>query len=371
MTALHQAGRWKEVLAAAEKLARLDPDHPDPGGIVSDAQANIGDAALAEQYAQALNHLDRHRCQQAAELFTAIEQQQPGYRDAAALVKDAEQQRHLAAWLDQAKAAAGREDWDAAVTALENLCAVDPAYRGAGARLERARSARSVKQLPRRDDRAAPGRAVGCRRGRRPGTRWPRPRRPRPGRDRFRRASQDRHAALAEALAEQYAQALNHLDQHHWQQAAELFTAIEQQQPGYRDVAAALVKDAEQQQRLAAWLDQAKAAAGQEDWDAAVTALKKLCAIDPAYRDAAALLERARSARSVKQLVDEMTALHQAGRWKEVLAAAEKLARLDPEHPDPGGIALRRAGQDRRRRARRAVCAGTQPPRPTPLAAGS
>jgi hypothetical protein len=310
MTALHQAGRWKEVLAGAEKLAQLDPDHPDPGGIVSDAQAKIRDAPLAEQYAQALNHLDQQHWQQAAELFTAIEQQQPGYRDAAALVKDAEQQRQLAAWLDQAEAAAGHEDWDTAVTALENLCAVDPAYRDAGARLERARSARSVKQLV--DEMTALHQAG----------RWDAvvaaaqelagldPEHPDPGGIVSDAQAKIRHAALAEALAEQYAQALNHLDQHHWQQAAELFTAIEQQQPGYRD-AAALVKDAEQQQRLAAWLDQAEAAAGLEDWDAAVTALKNLCAVDPAYRGAGARLERARSARSLtheqqREIIDRL-----------------------------------------------------------------
>ena len=36
MTAPHQAERWQAVVAAAEELARLGPDHPDPGSIVSD-----------------------------------------------------------------------------------------------------------------------------------------------------------------------------------------------------------------------------------------------------------------------------------------------------------------------------------------------
>ena len=339
MTALHQAGRWKEVLAAAEKLAQLDPDHPDPGGMVSDAQAKIRDAQLAEQYAQALNHLDQRHWQQAVEVFTAIEQEQPGYRDAAALLKAAEQQRQLAGWLDQAEAAAGHDDWDTAVTALENLCAVDPAYRDAGARLEQARSARLVKQRRSLVDEMTALHQAG---------RWKEvraaaeklaqldPDHPDPG-----GMVSDAQAKIRDAqLAEQYAQALNHLDQRHWQQAVEVFTAIEQEQPGYRD-AAALLKAAEQQRQLAGWLDQAEAAAGHDDWDTAVTALENLCAVDPAYRDAGARLEQARSARLVKQrrsLVDEMTALHQAGRWKEVLAAAEKLAQLDPDHPDPGGM---------------------------------
>ena len=57
MTALHQTGRWKDVLAAADELAQLDPDHPDPGGMVSDAQAKLREAELAERYAQGVDHI--------------------------------------------------------------------------------------------------------------------------------------------------------------------------------------------------------------------------------------------------------------------------------------------------------------------------
>ena len=68
MTALHQAGRWNAVVAAAGELARIDPDNSDPGGIVSDAQAKIREAELADRYAPALNHLDQEQWQQAADL---------------------------------------------------------------------------------------------------------------------------------------------------------------------------------------------------------------------------------------------------------------------------------------------------------------
>ena len=90
MTALHQVGRWEAVVAAAQELARIDPDNPDPGGIVSDAKTQIRDAELADRYAQALNHLDQQHWQQAVDLLTAIEQENPGYRDAAALLKTAQ-----------------------------------------------------------------------------------------------------------------------------------------------------------------------------------------------------------------------------------------------------------------------------------------
>jgi hypothetical protein len=91
MTALHRAGRWNAVVAAALELARIDPDNSDPGGIVSDAHAKIRDAEPAVRYAQALNDLDQEHWQQAADLLAAIEQEQPGYRDAGALLKAAQQ----------------------------------------------------------------------------------------------------------------------------------------------------------------------------------------------------------------------------------------------------------------------------------------
>jgi hypothetical protein len=101
MTALHQAGQWNAVVAAARKLARIDADDSDPGGIVSDARAKIREAELADQYAQALNHLDQEQWQQAAGLLAAIEQEQPGYRAAAALLGTAEQKLRETAEITQ------------------------------------------------------------------------------------------------------------------------------------------------------------------------------------------------------------------------------------------------------------------------------
>jgi len=101
MTALHQAGRWNAVVAAARALARIDPDNSDPGGIVSDAQARIRETELADRYAQALNHLDQERWQQAVDLLAAIEQEQPGYRDANSLLTTAQQKLRGTAELTQ------------------------------------------------------------------------------------------------------------------------------------------------------------------------------------------------------------------------------------------------------------------------------
>ena len=87
MTALHQAGQWNAVVAAGRALALIDPDNSDPGGMVSDAQAEIREAEIADRYAQALSHLDQEHWQHAAGLLAVIEHEQQGYRDAAALLE--------------------------------------------------------------------------------------------------------------------------------------------------------------------------------------------------------------------------------------------------------------------------------------------
>lgn len=240
MSALHQAGRWNAVVAAARELARIDPDNSDPGGIVSDAQFKIREAELPDRYAQALNHLDQEQWQQAADLLAAIGQEQPGYRDAAALLTIAQRQRDLAAWSDQA-AAGGDDDWGGAVTALEDICAVDPTFQNTGARLEQARSAQRLRSLV---DKLTALHQAG---------RWKDvvavadelaqldPEDPDPD-----RMVSDARAKLREAeLADRYAQGVNHLQQADWQEAIRTFTAIEQEQPGCRD-ADALLKTAQQ-----------------------------------------------------------------------------------------------------------------------------
>jgi hypothetical protein len=97
MTALHQAGQWNALVAAGRALALIDPDNSDPGGIVSDALAEIRETELADRYAQAVSHLDQEQWQHAAALLAAIEHEQPGYRDAGALFETTQQKLREAA----------------------------------------------------------------------------------------------------------------------------------------------------------------------------------------------------------------------------------------------------------------------------------
>jgi hypothetical protein len=90
VTALHRSEKWREVVAKADELARLDPGDPDPGGMVADARTRLRQADLAIRYAQGVELLQTAHWREAIRAFTAIEQEQPGYRDTAALISAAQ-----------------------------------------------------------------------------------------------------------------------------------------------------------------------------------------------------------------------------------------------------------------------------------------
>jgi hypothetical protein len=150
MTTLHEAGQWDAVVAAAQELVRLDPENPDPDGMVSDAQAMIREAHLAERYAEALNHLDEEDWRQAADLFAAIDQERPGYRDATTLRATAEQQLerlNLADKYGRATKAQTASDWKTAATLFGEITAIDADYRDAATRRQQCETARRIADL--------------------------------------------------------------------------------------------------------------------------------------------------------------------------------------------------------------------------------
>ena len=99
-----------------------------------------------------------------------------------------------------------------------------------------------------------------------------------------------------------------------WAEAVERLEALEAHYPRETRIETRLEK-ARRQRDIAAWSSKAETAAAHDDWDTAVTALKHLSTLDPSYPEVAARLEQAQAAQQLKALVDDMTALHQAGQW--------------------------------------------------------
>jgi WD40 repeat protein/tetratricopeptide (TPR) repeat protein len=96
---LHQAREWAAVLKVGERIHALDPAAADPGGLITDARAELAQAHRAEQlathYRTGLRLLDAGRWQQAVETLVLVSQHDPAYRDTAALLARA--RRELAA----------------------------------------------------------------------------------------------------------------------------------------------------------------------------------------------------------------------------------------------------------------------------------
>ncbi|WP_169813278.1 CHAT domain-containing protein [Nocardia vaccinii] len=207
---------------------------PEPPPLLPPMPEGPPDLLADPRWADALNAFFAQRWTETVQRFEVL---QAGYPDEVRIetrLTEARRHRDIETWLAKADAATADADWDTAVTALENLTRLDPDSSDVAARLEQARTARRRKTLV--DEMTALHQA----------RRWKAvvaaaeelarldPDHPDPG-----GIVSDSHAKIAEAeLADRYAQALNHLDQQHWQQAAELFAAIERDHPGYRDVAA-------------------------------------------------------------------------------------------------------------------------------------
>lgn len=90
VTLLHRSGKWHEVVAKADELARLDPGDPDPGGMVADAREKLRQADLADRYARGVDLLHQAQWKEAIRTFVAIEDEEPGYRDTSALISAAQ-----------------------------------------------------------------------------------------------------------------------------------------------------------------------------------------------------------------------------------------------------------------------------------------
>ena len=284
MTALHKAEQWEAVVAAAQELAQLDPENPDPGGIVSVAQAKIRDADLAERYAQALNQLDDEHWQEAADLLAEVEQEQPGYRDAAALLMTARRQLQQLDLGDRYRRATDAQtcgDWTTAAALFTPILQMQPDYQDVGTRLEECQKRQRIADLQ--------------------------------------------------------GQLRNHASADNWQaviQTSQQIGAIDPTSAdpdGLATQAGEALEAREQQARrqsnIAAWSDRADAAARSNDWDTAVTALENVIAIDPRYPNATARLDQARVARQAHRN-NLMTQQHPRG-----IAEAKQRAIPSPTWP--------------------------------------
>jgi YVTN family beta-propeller protein len=143
---------------AAEQFTNASRYYEEALAIAPDLQparqglAQVEEARrLASLYYAARVDITAERWDDAAAKLEQLEAQAAGYRDSARLRREVEAQRQRQAQLveqyDEGRTALARQDWPRAITALEQVIAVAPAYRDAAARLVEAREAEDSRQI--------------------------------------------------------------------------------------------------------------------------------------------------------------------------------------------------------------------------------
>jgi hypothetical protein len=86
---LHRAGRWQDVVDAADRLQAISPGDPDPDGLITSALAELAAAdrarVLAEAYQRALHHIGAGEWAAASVALAFVVTSDPGYEHAAQL----------------------------------------------------------------------------------------------------------------------------------------------------------------------------------------------------------------------------------------------------------------------------------------------
>jgi outer membrane protein assembly factor BamD (BamD/ComL family) len=237
-----------------------------------------------------------------------------GYRDAAALLAQAEKQQRLQQLYDEAKELHRTGAWSAVVGVFDRIAELDPAYPDPDGLLTAARQALAADERER-----------------------------------------GLNALLSQAVA--------HIDAGAWPQAVKVLEELQRQQPGYRESAALLERarqevgradEADRQERLRRLDVEAEDASAVGNWPRAVERLEALAAVDGAYRDTAVRLAEARRQKRLAELYAEARQHARAQEWPSVVESFAQIQALDPSYPDDEGLlqsaraAQARADQERR-----------------------
>jgi tetratricopeptide (TPR) repeat protein len=124
--ALLQAGRVEEALALLGELAAQNADIPELPGLLAQAET---EAAIADEYNEAMRLVERQDWPAALDALNAIQAKRPNYRDVALKIEEIQERFQLDDKLAAAETdfTAGR--WDAAIAGFENLQALAPSYQ--------------------------------------------------------------------------------------------------------------------------------------------------------------------------------------------------------------------------------------------------
>jgi outer membrane protein assembly factor BamD (BamD/ComL family) len=283
------------------RVAPPVPEEPEPAPEAKSEQTQ----RLEQLYSAGLDALRLQQWDEASRHFRAIVESDPGHKDAADRLAEAQRQQRWGQLYDQAQALRNAGDWDRVASTLLELVAEKPDYLDAAALLE---LAQRQKQL-----------------------------------------------------GDQYAEARRLCQAGQWQAVINVFARIAALDPEYPDPEGLLpaakreLSEQQTQAQLRNLYNQAIREMNARQWGEARRLLREVQARAPDYHETGRLLAQAESEiererqRQVERERREWTArsyeqakaMAGAGRWRQALAIMDEIHRLDARFPDPAGIVAR------------------------------
>ncbi|MBM3149413.1 MAG: tetratricopeptide repeat protein, partial [Chloroflexi bacterium] len=345
---------WTGAHELLAQIQEIEPGYRDVAALLDQAQAGQARAEqLAALLAQGAEHLGQGKWSQAAEAYRQVLALAPGHPEASAHLAKAEHLAQVTTLFTAAQEHLQAGRWAEAIAGFQAVLKLVPAHAEATRQLAEAQA-----QLMRQQ---AEGRK--------------------------RREAEARQAELARL----YAAAQSHLKARRWAEAIAGFQAVLKLDPNHAEATRQLAEaqaqlarqQAEERKRreeearqaeLARLYAVANEAAKAGDWAKASESFQAVLRLDPSYRDAPARLAQAREAlaaeEAARQRAAQLAKLYaqalahlQAQHWPEAIEGFRAVLAIDPHYSDPthGSAAtlLARAQQQKELAAR--------PPRPTTL----
>jgi len=140
---LHQAQQWQAVVKVFKQIHIIEPNYPDPEGVLSSAQQEV-DALkhqedLNDLYSLAVRQMDAGHWQEAHELLVQVQEMEPGFQETERLLdrvekeidrekREHQRQEQIATSYEQALGLAQAQQWRQVLAKMDEIQSLDPEF---------------------------------------------------------------------------------------------------------------------------------------------------------------------------------------------------------------------------------------------------
>jgi tetratricopeptide (TPR) repeat protein len=136
--ALFYARRWEGAIAVFEELLAIDPTQSDAASKLRQAEL---EQQLAMTYERGKQAFDAQRWDLAVAALQDVAATNLQYRETAALLQEAQQRMQLAALYEEARARSHAQSWQAVLSIFDQILAIDPTFQDPADLAQSARAA--------------------------------------------------------------------------------------------------------------------------------------------------------------------------------------------------------------------------------------